>query len=220
MEIKHSHLDLDELGFIDSYEISGEKGELNYEFPPLDYKEGDMVPIALVVVDGDPEHLPEFELNEEEYHGYEKQEPSKTGITAIFPEFVNRMTARFKFPGGKPITLHFAVFRRIRKSFSDLVIKAINRFEDKCWACKKLVKFFISLLVSGGLDESGKTLGEFFWDILPKEMGEGILDTEFGEMLKKIVGYLEDFFKGMHKYDPRNIIAERVCIETGYCARS
>lgn len=33
MRVDHSHLDLGELGYIDSYELSGESGELIYEFP-------------------------------------------------------------------------------------------------------------------------------------------------------------------------------------------
>jgi hypothetical protein len=208
MDVTHSRLDLDALGYIESYELSGSGGELVHEFPPA---VDDAEAVTLAIVDGAPADLLRLELDREPLPRDQYQiRRGESGEMAVLPQHRPGLLARFAFPGGQPITVHFAVFRRVRESIANLVDRAMDRFRDSCWLCKRIVKFLVSALTTGGLDDLAETGLEFLWDLLPDEMTDSISESRFGELLEAVARRI----RGWH---PGHLIADDVCRELGYC---
>ena len=220
MEVLHSLLNLSDFGFIDSYDLSGDGGELTYEFPPPDI---DVDSVAIAIVDGDNDSTIHLESDTQDLPTSEfEQRRSDTGSLAIIPKLISGIRARFRYRGDKPVTIHFAIFRKVKKSISDLVKNAIDRFSEQCWACKKLVRFFISLIMSGGFDDIVENGLDFLWEKFADipEMVSGMDASYLGKILKRIINHLDDYLRVFKIWDPRNKIAEAVCKELEYCKPS
>lgn len=152
-----------------------------------------------------------------EDHIIEPSKPNEFGTISRVDKPKTGLRAVFRFFGSEPIMAHFAVFRKIKKSFSKLLDSAINKFKDKCWACRKLVKFLISFILDWGMEDAAETGLEIILKKLPEEMSEDISGSSLDTMYKEIVEDLRTLHKQMIKWHPGHRIAEEVCRKLKYC---
>lgn len=222
MNLQLAQIDLGDFGSLHTYDMSGREGVLLHEFAPL-HDNADRV--AIFIAEGF--HLAEaltleqggerVGLNFDRYQSRTYAAEERVFSLVSAPLSASGMVARVAFAGGAPVGLHVLVVdksvRTLRKLIRDargrILEPVFAKFKDKCWLCMRLVRALCSALI-GGVDIDADDIAEALRKIFPEEWIPDLPDTDLGDLLKRILDLLR-------KYDPRNVIARKLCEELGYC---
>lgn len=222
MNLQLAQIDLGDFGSLHTYDMSGREGVLLHEFAPL-HDNADRV--AIFIAEGF--HLAEaltleqggerVGLNFDRYQSRTYAAEERVFSLVSAPLSASGMVARVAFAGGAPVGLHVLVVdksvRTLRKLIRDargrILEPVFAKFKDKCWLCMRLVRALCSALI-GGVDIDADDIAEALRKIFPEEWIPDLPDTDLGDLLKRILDLLR-------KYDPRNVIAKKLCEELGYC---
>jgi len=222
MNLQLAQIDLGDIGSLHTYDVSGGEGVLQHEFAPL-HDNADRV--AIFIAEGF--HLSEaltleqggerVALNADRYQARRHAAEDRVFSLVSAPLSASGMVARVAFPGGQPVGLHVLVvdksartLRRLIKEVKGRILEPVfARFKDKCWLCMRLVRALCSALI-GGVDIDADDIAEALRRIFPEEWIPELPDTDLGQLLKRILDLLR-------QYDPRNVIARKLCEELGYC---
>ncbi|WP_439608017.1 hypothetical protein [Hydrogenophaga sp.] len=222
MNLQLAQIDLGDFGSLHTYDMSGREGVLLHEFAPL---HDNVDRVAIFIAEGF--HLGEaltleqggerVGLNFDRYQSRTYAAEDRVFSLVSAPLSASGMVARVAFAGGAPVGLHVLVVdksvRTLRKLIQDAKGKILEpvfaKFKDKCWLCMRLVRALCSALI-GGVDIDADDIAEALRKIFPEEWIPDLPDTDLGDLLKRILDLLR-------KYDPRNVIARKLCEELGYC---
>lgn len=221
MNLQLAQIDLGDFGSLHTYDMSGREGVLLHEFAPL---HGNADRVAIFIGEGVDlaENLsfapgPGGEGAEPNWQRYHRNvyNDELFSIRTVALSDAGGM-ARLAFPGGREMGLHVLVVDRTASAFKDLAKRArkkilepiFAKFKDKCWLCMRLVRALCSALI-GGMDVDTEDVVEILKKIFPEDWIPDP-DTDLGDLLKRILDLLR-------KYDPRNVIARKLCEELGYC---
>lgn len=222
MKVIQTRIDLGGFGYLQAYRLSGERGELVHEFAPLRDHDRDL---ALVIAEG-------LDLSETLAvtggHGETRAEGVRrqTGryqdtlsSAASFDLDSQGASATVGFNGGEAVTVYVAVLRRSKAALRELarftqgklLMPAINKFRDRCWACRFLVKALINLAISGLPTPDPEDIVELLGELLPADLLEWLLATDLGEIMGRIGAFLK-------KLLPKELIAQTLCEQMQFCA--
>lgn len=222
MKVTQTRIDLGGFGYLQAYRLSGERGELVHEFAPL--REHDRE-LALVIAEG-------LDLSETlavtSAHGETRTEgvrrqsgryEGELSSAASFDLDSRGASATVAFNGGEAVTLYVAVFKRSKAALRELarftqgklLTPAINKFRDRCWACRFLIKALINLSVSGLPAPDPEDIVELLGQLLPADFLEWLLSTDLGEIMGRIGAFLK-------KLLPKELIAQTLCEQLQFCA--
>lgn len=222
MNLQLAQIDLGDFGSLHTYDLSGSEGVLMHEFAPL-HDNADRV--AIFIAEGF--HIGEalaleqggerVGLNFERYQSRTYAAEDRVFSLVSAPLSASGMVARVAFSGGAPVGLHVLVvdksMRTLRKLIQDAKGKILEpvfaKFKDKCWLCMRLVRALCSALI-GGVDIDADDVAEALRKIFPEEWIPDLPDTDLGDLLKRILDLLR-------QYDPRNVIARKLCEQLGHC---
>lgn len=209
MRVDLTYVDLADLGHLHTYDLSESKGELEHKFSPL-HEDEDAV--AVILIEGQSAETLEFDHDGERNSAYQytvRESTVEFPIAAVSVPVAGRsLRVRLRYFGDGPVTLHIAIFRRIREAAESTIRRVITRFKDKCWACMRLVKFLITVPISGGLDEEAAV--DAIEAILPEALAEWLKDSVFGPKIG-------DILRQIRGVDPRRLVAREVCTRLGFC---
>ncbi len=222
MNIVQSRVELGGLGTIHAYTLSGAAGELAHQFPPLRDNDRD---VALLVGDGlelsdalsvtqagEPVRRESLRMRSGR-HGEDRASAAAFELSSL------GATATLRFAGGTPVTVYVAVLRRSKAALREIskfaqgkiIGPAIQKFRDRCWACKFLMKALTSMAISGLPMPDPEDVLELIGDLLPAELVEWLLHTDIGQLLGRIGAMLRRLI-------PKDEIARILCEQMGFCA--
>lgn len=221
MDLIHSRVELGGLGYLHSYTVSGSRGEITHEFPPLLDNDQDR---ALVIAEGidlsDSLLVTRGgEMLNRDLMRFRSGAYQGTRCSAAsFDLSSEGMAAQLQFAGGAAKTIYVAVLRKSKAALQEIskltqggILKsAIDKFKDPCWACKFIVKGFARFAISGLPAPDPEDIVALIGDMLPADLVEWLLSTDIGQLLRRIGAMLKRLI-------PLEHIAQLLCEEMGFC---
>jgi hypothetical protein len=218
MSIAHVHLELGEAGQIEQYVLDRSSGAIAYEFPdatPGIQRLG-VVLVTLPRESGHREHRgPSIRVQRNGWDlptsSIQRASGSSRGIqgyVAVFDATESGFSAAVDVGDDQVAEAYIALLPKLGLSLRTRLESALGKFSGKCWGCKKLVRFLISLLLSGGIDEDVAL--DVILDHLPQALADWLRESDLLEMLGKVYGLLK-------RFDPRQVVAEEACRLLGFC---
>jgi hypothetical protein len=218
MSTTHVHLDLGEAGHIEQYVLERSAGAIAYEFPDAtpEIQRLGVVLVTLPRASGNRERRSPsirvqrngWDIPDSRIQFASGSSRGVQGYVAVFDASESGFSATVDIGDEQAAEAHIALLPKLGFALRTRLESALGKFSGRCWSCKKLVRFLISLLLTGGIDEDAAL--EVVLEQLPEDLAAWLRESDLLEMLGKIYGLLK-------RFDPRQVVAEEACRLLGFC---